>query len=140
VTAVLFVAQEVTTVEQSAIERDIEDKAKKWIDEYGEDFLVELIDIYLKDTPNRLRQLRQAFDGDDSATFVREAHTLKSSSANVGAAGLSALAKEMEFAGRNGKMTKMVTEMNRFEEEFAQVKAALEAVRGSAEKFVNQER
>jgi HPt (histidine-containing phosphotransfer) domain-containing protein len=72
-------------VEHSLIEREIENKAKKWIDEYGEDFLVELIDVYLNDTPNRLRQLRQAFDGDDTANFVREAHTLESSSANLGA-------------------------------------------------------
>lgn len=127
-------------MEQSLIEIEIENKAKKWIDEYGEDFLVELIDVYLNDTPNRLRQLRQAFDGDDTATFVREAHTLKSSSANVGAMGLSALAKEMEFAGRDGEIEKMATELNRLEEEFAQVKAVLETVRGSAEKFVNQER
>ena len=126
-------------MEQSLIEREIENKAKKWIDEYGEDFLVELIDVYLNDTPNRLRQLRQAFDGDDTATFVREAHTLKSSSANVGAMGLSALAKEMEFAGRDGEIEKMATELNHLEEEFAQVKAVLETVRGSAEKFVNQE-
>jgi len=127
-------------VEHSLIEREIENKAKKWIDEYGEDFLVELIDVYLNDTPNRLRQLRQAFDGDDTANFVREAHTLKSSSANLGAMGLSALAKEMEFAGRNGEIEKMATEVNHLEEAFAQVKAVLETVRGSAEKFVNQER
>ena len=127
-------------MEHSLIEREIENKAKKWIDEYGEDFLVELIDVYLNDTPNRLRQLRQAFDGDDTANFVREAHTLKSSSANLGAMGLSALAKEMEFAGRNGEIEKMATELNHLEEAFAQVKAVLETVRGSAEKFVNQER
>jgi two-component system sensor histidine kinase/response regulator len=127
-------------VEHSLIEREIENKAKKWIDEYGEDFLVELIDVYLNDTPNRLRQLRQAFDGDDTANFVREAHTLKSSSANLGAMGLSALAKEMEFAGRNGEIEKMATELNHLEEAFAQVKAVLETVRGSAEKFLNQER
>jgi HPt (histidine-containing phosphotransfer) domain-containing protein len=127
-------------VEHSLIEREIENKAKKWIDEYGEDFLVELIDVYLNDTPNRLRQLRQAFDGDDTANFVREAHTLKSSSANLGAMGLSALAKEMEFAGRNGEIEKMATELNHLEEAFAQVKAVLETVRGSAENFLNQER
>lgn len=127
-------------MEHSLIEKEIENKAKKWIDEYGGDFLVELIDVYLNDTPNRLRQLRQAFDGDDTANFVREAHTLKSSSANLGAMGLSALAKEMEFAGRNGEIEKMATELNHLEEAFAQVKAVLETVRGSAEKFVNQER
>ena len=53
-------------MERSLIEREIENKTKKWIDEYGKDFLVELIDVYLNDTPN---QLRQAFAGDDTANF-----------------------------------------------------------------------
>ena len=125
---------------QSVVEREIQDKAKKWIDEYGEDFLVELIDVYLKDTPNRVVQLRRALDGGDNETFVREAHTLKSSSANVGAMGLSALAKEMESAGRSGKIETVAREMTRFEEEFALVKAALEALRGVPDKGFNQER
>jgi hypothetical protein len=34
----------------------------------------------------------------------------------------------------------MATELNHLEEAFAQVKAVLETVRGSAEKFLNQER
>ncbi|HEV8722587.1 MAG TPA: Hpt domain-containing protein [Candidatus Binatia bacterium] len=74
---------------ESVIEAQIKFKAKEWVDEYGEDFLIELIDVYLKDTPNRVMRLRQALDGGDSEAFVREAHTLKSSSASVGAMGLS---------------------------------------------------
>ena len=125
---------------ESVIEREIKNKAKEWADEYGENFLVELIDVYLKDTPSRVTQLHQALDGGDSETFVREAHTLKSSSANVGAMGLSALAKEMEIAGRSGKIERLANEVKRFEEEFSLVKATLEALRGAPEKFVNQER
>jgi HPt (histidine-containing phosphotransfer) domain-containing protein len=130
----------VSAVAESVIEREIKTKAKEWVDEYGEDFLVELIDVYLQDTPNRVTQLRQALDGGDRDSFVREAHTLKSSSANVGAMGLSALAKEMESAGRSGKIARVASEVTRFEEEFALVKAALQAVRSAPEKFVNQER
>ena len=111
-------------VTESVIEREIKDKAKEWVDEYGEDFLFELIDVYLKDTPNRVTQLRQALDGGDHETFVREAHTLKSSSANLGAMGLSALAKTMELAGRGGRIATVARELTRFEEEFALVKAA----------------
>jgi hypothetical protein len=33
-------------MEQSATEREIKLKTKQWIDEYGEDFLVELIGNY----------------------------------------------------------------------------------------------
>jgi len=127
-------------VESSTIEEEIKIKAKEWIDEYGEDFLVELIDVYLVDTPNRLVNLRQALDGGDVETCVREAHTLKSSSANVGAMCLSVLAKEMESAGRAGQIASVSGEMQRFEDLFAHVKAALEALRSSAQDFANQDR
>jgi HPt (histidine-containing phosphotransfer) domain-containing protein len=127
-------------VNQSVIDKEIGYKAKEWMDEYGEEFLHELIDVYLQDTPNRLLQLRHAFDGGDTETFNREAHTLKSSSANVGAMGLSALAKEMEVAGRNGKLEGMGRRVVEFEQQFAGVKAALEALRSAPEKFIKQER
>lgn len=126
-------------MEQSAIEKEIGDKAREWINEYGEEFVVELIDVYLQDTPNRLAQMRQAFNGGDTETLIREAHTLKSSSANVGAMGLSALAREMESAGRNGKFDSMALDVARFEKSFALVKATLETLRNSAAHLVNQE-
>jgi len=120
-------------VESTAIEREIRSKAKEWVDEYGADFLVELIDVYLADTPNRLVLLRQAIEGGDAETCVREAHTLKSSSANLGALELSASAKEMEAAGRAGRTMSLADEIGRFESQFAAVKAALEALRGAPE-------
>jgi two-component system sensor histidine kinase/response regulator len=130
----------VTTVAENVIETEIKNKAKEWVDEYGEDFLVELIDVYLKDTPNRVMRLRQALDGGDSEAFVREAHTLKSSSASVGAMGLSTLAKEMESAGRSGRMRTVASEVKRFEEEFDLVESALRAVRGAPYNFFKEER
>jgi HPt (histidine-containing phosphotransfer) domain-containing protein len=119
-------------VEQSAIEQEIVVKAKEWIDEYGADFLVELIDVYLDDTPNRLAQLRQAFKGSDHETLTREAHTLKSSSANVGAMSLSALAKEIEAAARIGQFDEVGEKARRMEADFQIVKLTLEALRKSA--------
>lgn len=122
----------------AAIEKEIRSKAKEWVDEYGADFLVELIDVYLADTPNRLVLLRQAIEGGDAETCVREAHTLKSSSANLGALELSASAKEMEAAGRAGRTASLADEIGRFEGQFAAVKAALEALRGAPEMLTEE--
>jgi len=127
-------------VEQIAVEKEISDKAKEWIEEYGEDFLVDLIDVYLEDTPNRIAQMREATGGSDTDTLIREAHTLKSSSANVGAMRLSALAKQMEFVWQSGDFAGMADDVQRFEDEFIQVKAALEALKSSPAEFVSQER
>ena len=127
-------------MELDKIEKEIADKAKDWIDDYGEDFLVELIDVYLDDTPTRLAQLRQALDGGDAETMTREAHTLKSSSANVGAMTLSALAHQVEIAGRNGQTDSVAVEVGRMSAIFARVKAILEALRHAPGKFVGEER
>jgi HPt (histidine-containing phosphotransfer) domain-containing protein len=125
-------------VEKSAVEQEINYKAKQWIEEYGEDFLVELIEVYLEDTPNRVAQMSQAFKGGDAETVIREAHTLKSSSANVGAMRLSALAKQMELAGRSGNFQRMDDDMEQFKDEFARVKVALEELKGSPKEIVSQ--
>jgi HPt (histidine-containing phosphotransfer) domain-containing protein len=125
-------------LESTAVEKEIRSKAKEWVDEYGADFLVELIDVYLADTPNRLALLRQAIEGGDAETCVREAHTLKSSSANLGALELSASAKEMEAAGRAGRTATLADEIGRFESQFAAVKTALEALRGAPEILIQE--
>ena len=131
---------EAGVVEQSAVEKEISDKAREWIEEYGEDFLVDLIDVYLEDTPNRIAQMRGAVGGGETDTLIREAHTLKSSSANVGAMRLSELAKQMELDWRSGDFAGMAGDVRRFEDEFIQVKAALEALKSSPTEFVSQER
>ncbi len=125
-------------MENLAVEKEIRSKAREWVEEYGADFLVELIDVYLADTPNRLALLRRAIEGGDAEACVREAHTLKSSSANLGAAALSAAAKEMEAAGRAGRTASLAGEIERFECEFAAVKAALEALRRAPESLTRE--
>ena len=67
-------------------------------------FVRELIDTYLADTPAQLEAMTAAVEADDAAALVRPAHTLKSSSATVGASRLSALARELEMAGRSGAL------------------------------------
>jgi len=69
-------------------------------EEFGPDLFVSLIDAYLGDTPNRFGQMRAALDGGDRAALAREAHTLKSSSANVEAITLSIMVNRKECDAR----------------------------------------
>ena len=64
------------------------------------DFVRELVDTYLADTPVQLDAMTTAVEADDAEALVRPAHTLKSSSATVGAMRLSSVARELEMAGR----------------------------------------
>ena len=67
-------------------------------------FVRELLETYLADTPAQLDAMTAAVDADDAAALVRPAHTLKSSSASIGAMRLSSRARELELAGRSGQL------------------------------------
>jgi HPt (histidine-containing phosphotransfer) domain-containing protein len=67
-------------------------------------FVRELIQTYLADTPMQFEGMSEAVEADDATALVRPAHTLKSSSATVGAMRLSSLARELEMAGRSGSL------------------------------------
>jgi HPt (histidine-containing phosphotransfer) domain-containing protein len=67
-------------------------------------FVRELVETYLADTPTQLEAMTTAVDSDDADALVRPAHTLKSSSATVGARRLSSVARELEMAGRSGSL------------------------------------
>jgi CheY-like chemotaxis protein len=67
----------------------------------GATLVVELIDIFIEDTPKYLSELQTSLDSGDWKSFTRAAHTMKSSCANLGAMQLSNNAKDTETAGRN---------------------------------------
>ena len=66
----------------------------------GEDF-VSILQSFLGNAPNLMRGIKTAMSQHDLEALSRAAHSLKSSSANVGASELSILARELEFKGRN---------------------------------------
>ncbi len=68
------------------------------------DFVRELVETYLADVPVQITGIADALEADDAAALVRPAHTLKSASATVGAMRLSAVARELEMAGRSGSL------------------------------------
>lgn len=67
-------------------------------------FVRELVETYLADTPAQVDAISAAVEADDAAGLVRPAHTLKSSSATVGAMRLSSVARDLEMAGRSGRL------------------------------------
>ena len=66
----------------------------------GGEFLREIVGIYIEDTPKRIAELKAALASGDVATFTRAAHTIKGSSANVGAQVLRAVAERLERTAR----------------------------------------
>jgi signal transduction histidine kinase/DNA-binding response OmpR family regulator/HPt (histidine-containing phosphotransfer) domain-containing protein len=97
----------------------------------GEDthILIELIDAFLQNTPARITELHQAMTNQDAYIFRHTAHTLKGSSANMGAMRMSEICRELEAAGRAGQLDGLADQIGQLEVEYQQVKIVLEAER-----------
>ena len=92
------------------------------------EFLREIVGIYIEDTPKRLAELRACLASGDVATFTRAAHTIKGSSANVGAQVLKGVAERLETVSRKeglGGVSGMIADC---EAEFERVKVELRRV------------
>ena len=89
------------------------------------DFVDEIADTYLADAPTQIDAIAAAASAGDPAALVAPAHTLKSSSASVGAVRLSELARELETAARSGAVIDASAWADAIRAEFERVAAAL---------------
>ncbi len=87
--------------------------------------LARVIETYLKTSPGMIDSLRQAVVSEDSETIERSAHSLKSSSATLGALDLAGLCKELEQIGREGATEQSAEVFTNLENEFHRVQRAL---------------
>ncbi len=83
-----------------------------------------LVHVFLEDAPKSLSKLEQAAAANDNDGLVGPAHSLKSTSANLGAMELSAQAKHIEFGSRQkslkdspGLVMNLIQEFRRAETE-----------------------
>ena len=93
-----------SSLSDSSPEPPIDAKALQNLREMvGEDepeAFIEVVESYLKDLPDLLATLETALQQQDAPTLHRSAHTLKSTSATLGAKPLAQLSKELEKLGR----------------------------------------
>jgi HPt (histidine-containing phosphotransfer) domain-containing protein len=91
----------------------------------GADFIGELIDAYLEDTPRLINELAESLAQQDVTKFSRMAHSIKSSSAVFGALLFSAQAKELEMIGKQGDLTGVQPKVEHLEMNYVQVQQKL---------------
>ena len=94
--------------------------------------LLRVINIYLDAAPKLIAEVRNAVEKRDALRLQRAAHSLKSSSANLGAQTLSELCKELENMGRLGKLEGAALKLDVLEFEFDAVRNALDLQRTAA--------
>ena len=80
--------------------------------------LAKIIRLYMKKSPAILKTLKESVEKDDPVSIYEAAHSLKSSSANVGARRLSAFCKEIEEMGRKEKTDTAKETLKHIESEY----------------------
>jgi len=93
----------------------------------GSAVLQRVVDIYLKSAPELVHAMRGAADAGDAEALGKAAHSLKSSSLNVGAASLGNLCREIETAVRSTPATIATTLVAAIEPEYLRVEQLLRA-------------
>ncbi len=91
------------------------------------DLLARTINLYLVESPKLMHRLRQAAAANDAPEIVRSAHSLKSSSANVGATVLSRYCGDIELSARRANTEEARSILARLEAEHDRVQNALSA-------------
>ncbi len=89
----------------------------------NDEFLREIVGIFLTDTPERIAELETSFAAGDNNTFTRAAHSIKGSSSNVGAAALREVAELLEQQAKTSGVAGTEALVARLKEEFVRVEA-----------------
>ncbi|MGN6224032.1 ATP-binding protein [Pseudoxanthomonas sp.] len=93
--------------------------------EIAGDETVRIISLFLEDAPRLIAALEKAAAAPDLDAMRDAAHTLKSSSANVGAMALSAAAKRVELGARAAKLDRPAVAVALVIAEYARARMAL---------------
>ncbi len=94
----------------------------------NDEFLREIAGIFLEDTPQRINEIDQSLLAGDVAKFIRAAHSIKGSSANIGATPLRAAAEKLEHEARTQRLASLVSLIEQVKTEFSRTEIALQTL------------
>ncbi|QKW58470.1 hybrid sensor histidine kinase/response regulator [Stenotrophomonas sp. NA06056] len=110
-----------TPIPQPVLDRSVLDELHAVIG----DAAAQIVAVFLEDAPQLVQQLQQAAQGNDIERLQALSHSLKSSSANVGALSLSAVARRIEHEARSGSLQRPAVAVALLVAEFARARVAL---------------
>ncbi len=93
----------------------------------GDDFVHELVELFLDTVPDIIRRARDSQHNGDLEAVTQIARSLKSSSANIGAVSLYEVARRAEHAAREGDVAAAARHVAALPRYFDAVKGQLEA-------------
>ena len=83
------------------------------------EFLEEMFEAYLKQTPEEIEALKAALAQNDAESLRRLAHTMKGAAANLSADQMAAAARNLEEIGRNGNLSEGSRALGQLESELS---------------------
>jgi two-component system sensor histidine kinase/response regulator len=93
------------------------------------DLLLELIDVFFEDAPQRIEAVRRALADRDAEAVYKAAHALNGSAGNFGAPNVVGRAKRLEALARENDLDAAALEFEFLEADMNQLVAELAAVR-----------
>jgi two-component system, sensor histidine kinase and response regulator len=110
-----------------ALDRQVLDQLGKLATNGKPELLARIISLYLAESPKLVQSLKRAASDNDFGELVRTAHSLRSSSANVGAMALSRHCERMEGTARREDAAEVQVLVAKIQREHGSVQAALAA-------------
>jgi signal transduction histidine kinase/DNA-binding response OmpR family regulator len=108
------------------LERNALSKIRALQREGTPDILNKVIGLYLESSNKLIQSIHESVRQNNSPLLQEAAHSLKSSSANLGAMKLAAICKELEHMGKTAKATAATSLMNTVTTEYKHVTHALQ--------------
>ena len=115
-----------TKTESAILDDRVLDSLRSLAGAKAKTFLAKIISEYLEDNPQKLEAIRQAIQSNDVRALRQASHSLRSSSANLGAITIADLCKQLENLARSGTIQGASVIMEQLITEYPQVKLALE--------------
>ena len=105
-----------------------------------DEFMLELIDLYLSDAPAQLEALDHAVASRDLAAVSAAAHKLKGSCGNVGAEGLVVLCQKLEASGGANRLQELPDVLRQVARESGEVNRTLRSIKAGTRLAAEQTR
>ncbi|MBL0699751.1 MAG: response regulator [Desulfosarcina sp.] len=119
--------------EEEILEKEALAKIRALQREGVPDILNKVIGLYLESSPDLIQSIKESVRQGNSSLLHEAAHSLKSSSANLGAMRMAAICKELENMGRNARSADATSLINAVATEYKQVTNALQQeIKGTA--------
>jgi len=110
-----------------ALDRSVLASLRELQDDGDPDIVAEVGGLFLEHSPQKIAAILQAVENGDAKGLQTAAHSLKSSSAYVGAMRLSELSRELEMMGRSQVMDGAEEKAEKLNREYKQVMMELDA-------------